>query len=94
MNSRYLLGLVALVAAVLLVLVFWGGPRVAHSGGQNLLVLCSQCPFPKDRQGAMSLMDANTGEIWIYSDAAMEGKENPLHWGRLALGQPVIRSTR
>jgi hypothetical protein len=37
-------------------------------------------------------MDGNTGEVWIYTDAAMEGKENPIHWGKLTLGQPVARA--
>jgi hypothetical protein len=36
-------------------------------------------------------MDSSSGEIWIYSDAAFEGKEKPIHWGKLTLGQPVAR---
>jgi hypothetical protein len=36
-------------------------------------------------------MDGNTGEIWMYNGAAMEGKANPIHWGKLVLGQPVAR---
>lgn len=95
MNSRYLLSLIALVAAVLLVLVFWGGPRITQGGAQNMVVLCSSCTYEGlPRRGHLVLMDANTGEIWIYSDAAMEGKGSPIHWGKLVLGQPVIRSTR
>jgi hypothetical protein len=43
------------------------------------------------RKGHLVLMDSSSGEIWIYSDAAFEGKEKPIHWGKLTLGQPVAR---
>jgi len=95
MKSRYLLTVVAFVAAVLLVLIFWGGPRVVQGAGQNIVVLCSSCTLKGlPETGHLVLMDANTGEVWIYSDAAMEGKTSPLHWGRLVLGQPVARTSR
>jgi hypothetical protein len=95
MKSRYLLTLIVLVAAVLLVLVFWGGPRAAQGSGQNLVVLCSSCSFPGlPQEGHLVLMDSSSGDIWIYSDAAIEGKQQPIHWGKLVLGQPIERSKR
>jgi hypothetical protein len=38
------------------------------------------------------LMDSESGEVWIYNDRAFEGKEQPIHWGKLTLGQPVVRA--
>ena len=90
MNSRYWLSLIALVAAVLLVLVFWSGPRSAQGAVSSFVVLSHG--GPPDISGGITLMDANTGDIWFYSGAALEGTAPPTHWGKLVLGQPVARS--
>jgi len=94
MNSRYLLA-IALVAVFLIALLFWNGPHSAQGAGQNILVLCSSCAYSGlPQEGHLVLMDSSTGEIWIYSDAAIAGKANPINWGKLALGQPVVRMGR
>jgi hypothetical protein len=91
MKFRYL-GLVAVVLAALGAFLFWNGPHHVQGLGQNAVVLCSSCTFQGlPHEGYLVLMDGNSGEIWLYSDAAMEGKENPMHWGKLVLGQPVAR---
>jgi hypothetical protein len=92
MKTRYL-GLIAVVVAVLGAFLFWNGPHSVQGLGQNTIVLCSSCTYSGLPQaGHLVLMDGNTGEVWIYTDAAMEGKENPIHWGKLTLGQPVARA--
>jgi hypothetical protein len=92
MKSRYL-SLAAIVIVVVAVFLFWNGPHTAHGSGQNIVVLCSSCTLEGLPQtGSLILMDENNGDIWIYSDAAMEGKEKPIQWGKLVMGQPVVRA--
>jgi len=91
MKSRYL-SLIAVAAIGLAVYLFCNGPHSVSGLGQNMVVLCSSCTYEElPRKGHLVLMDSSSGEIWIYSDAAFEGKEKPIHWGKLTLGQPVAR---
>lgn len=91
MKSRYL-SVIAIALVSLAVYLFWSGPHSASGFGQNIVVLCSSCSYEGlPREGHLVLMDSNSGDIWIYSDAAFEGKEKPIHWGKLTLGQPVAR---
>jgi len=87
--------LILIAAAVVLAIfgyLFWNGPHAVHGSGQNIVVLCSSCTYSGLAQtGHLVLMDGNSGEVWIYTDAAFEGKEKPIHWGKLTLGQPVAR---
>ena len=93
MKSRYL-GLIAVGLAALGAFLFWNGPHSVRGLGQNIVVLCSSCTYTglPQTEGHLVLMDGNTGEIWMYNGAAMEGKANPIHWGKLVLGQPVART--
>lgn len=85
----------ATLAAILViggVYLFWSGPHSVVASTQNIVVLCSSCSYKGLPQtGHLVLMDANSGEVWIYSDEAMEGKAKPIDWGKLVLGQPVNR---
>lgn len=73
--------------------LFWNGPHSAHGSGSNIVVLCSSCSYAGlPQEGHLVLLDANSGEIWIYSDKAIEGKDRPIRWGKLVLGQPVVRN--
>jgi hypothetical protein len=93
MKSRYL-SLIAVAAIGLAVYLFWNGPHRVSGSGQNIVVLCSSCSVEGVPNGGIFLMDANTGDVWIYTDAAFEGKVNPIHWGKLTLGQPIARLDR
>ncbi len=91
MKSR-LLSLIAIVGVALAVFLFWSGPHSVRGSGQNIVVLCPSCSFDGVPSGGyLALMDANSEEIWLYSDAAFEGKASPIRWGKLTLGQPVAR---
>lgn len=92
MKSRHLVVVLATAAMVLLWLVLFGGPRSAQGAAPNIVVLCSSCAYG-DASG-MALLDSSTGDVWIYSDRAWQGKAKPLYWGKLALGQPVVRGGR
>jgi hypothetical protein len=94
MSIRYVLGLIsAMVLGVILSMVV-SGSRVAHGAGSgSLVVLCSSCSYRGlPQQGHLVLMDTNTGDVWLYSDSAMSGTAKPIYWGRLVLGQPIVRS--
>ena len=89
-------GATPVAALVVLVgLLFWNGPHGVRGASQNIVVLCSSCTFEGlPREGHLVVMDGNSGDVWLYSDAAMEGKENPIHWGKLVLGQKLVRATQ
>jgi len=92
MKSRYL-SLAAIVIVLVAVFLFWNDPHSVRGSGQNIVVLCSSCTYEGLPQtGQLILMDSNNGDIWIYPDAAMEGKAKPIRWGKLVLGQPVVRA--
>jgi hypothetical protein len=94
MKMRHLIVIAAAVALAIFGFLFWNGPHAVHGSGQGIVVLCSSCTYSGLAQtGHLVLMDGNTGEVWIYTDAAMEGKENPIHWGKLVLGQKLVRVT-
>lgn len=72
-------------------------PLVAQTPGSlNLVVLCSSCLPPggsiardMDKVGQW-LLDLNTGDIWLYHTAAVQGRESPIYLGKLGrLGDPV-----
>ena len=92
MKSRYL-SLIAVAAIGLAVYLFWNGPhRVSRDPDRILLFSVLHAASKGAKSGGhLVLMDSSSGEIWIYSDAAFEGKEKPIHWGKLTLGQPVAR---
>jgi hypothetical protein len=92
MKSRY--SVVVLAAAVIVLLwgLLFGGPHSAQGAGPNVVVLCSACAYGEAR--GLALLDANTGDVWIYTDQAWEGKAKPFYWGKLALGQPLARGTK
>ena len=86
MKSRYL-DLIAVVLAALGAFLFWNGPHTVQGLGQNTVFLCSSCTYSGLPQtGHLILVAGNTEEVWIYTYAAMEGKENPIHWGKLVVG--------
>ena len=97
MRSRYL-SLAAIVIVLVAVFLFWNGPHSARGSGQNVVVLCSSCVYDKAGDGfgnpkvGIFLLDTDHGDIWVYPDSAMQGKTNPIHWGKLVLGQPVART--
>ena len=94
MSSR-LLSILTLTVCFLLALAVWSETHPTRAGGQSLVVLCSSCTLGGlPGEGHLVLMDANTGEIWIYPDAAIEGKAAPIRWGRLTLGQAVARPVK
>jgi len=62
--------------------------RAAAAGSPPPVVVCSSCSYPGVGVGTL-LLDPRTGDLWMYSDAAMVGTENPVHMGKLVLGQPV-----
>lgn len=69
--------------------------RAAQVSGKSVIVLCSSCSLSGlPERGHLFLMDSETGEIWVYSDEALEGKAKPVHWGRLVLGQSVVRTNQ
>jgi hypothetical protein len=82
-----------LVIGVVIGLVLWHdySGKVSASTS-NVVVLCSSCLVPgMPGGGSLILLDQSTGDVWVYSDAAMEGTANPVRWGRLSLGKPVVR---
>jgi len=90
MNSRYLALLVVLLAVAVLWLLFRGGPQV-EGASQKVVVLCSSCSYGP--ASGLALLDTDTGDVWIYTDEAWMGKAKPFHWGRLVLGETMVRAT-
>jgi hypothetical protein len=67
--------------------------RASAATAQDIVVMCPSCSFPGLPEGGhMVLMDRTTGDIWIYTDNAMAGNVAPIKWGRLTLGNPVVRN--
>ncbi len=94
MPSTKLVRVVLVLAAI--VLAFVVGSRVqtrASAAVTNFVVLCPSCSVPGSPSG-LWLLDTNTGDIWIYSDAVLAGQGRPVNWGQLRLGQPVVRTGR
>jgi hypothetical protein len=80
------------VVALISVFMISRGSTTSSASSTNLVVLCTSCSLKGlPQQGHLILLDASTGDIWIYSDQAMEGTTKPIHWGKLTLGQPVTR---
>jgi len=80
--------LVGLVAGLVITLALWRGPKTASASGQSMVVLCDGCEFAGS---GLVFLDTNTDNVWIYSAAAMAGNAKPVLWGKLTLGQPVVR---
>ena len=94
MSSRFL-SILTLTLCFFLALVVWSETHTTRAGGQSIVVLCSSCTYSGlPEEGHLVLMDANTGEIWAYADAALEGRAAPIRWGRLTLGQAVDRTVK
>ncbi len=85
--------LLGLVAGLGITLALWRGPATASADAGSMVVLCSRCTYPGlQGEGRLVLMNSNNGEVWVYSDAAMAGMGEPIDWGTLILGHPVVRS--
>jgi hypothetical protein len=68
-------------------------PKGVSASGADVVVICSSCAYPGlPREGHLVLMDKSSGDIWMYNDKAIAGQAQPIKWGRLVLGQPVVRS--
>lgn len=84
-----IVGLVMIAAGVI------SFSRSAAAATGTVVVLCSSCSYPGlPQEGHLVLLDQATGDVWIYSDAAMAGTAKPILWGRLTLGQPVRRAAK
>ena len=94
MKMRTLILIAAAVLFAIAGFLFWNGPHAVRGSGQSVVVLCSSCSFEgiPGGSGYLVLMDSNSGDVWLYSDGAMEGKENPIRWGKLVLGQKLVRT--
>jgi hypothetical protein len=91
--TKVLLAVIALALLVVACRPLVRPERVAASQPE-VLVLCSMCmsmssgPMP----AGLLLMDKNTGDVWIYTDAALAGTQPPIKWGHLTLGKPIARN--
>ena len=70
-----------------------GASAQSPGGPGNVVVVCSSCAFKgMPQEGHIVLMDARTGDIWAYSDAAVSGTAKPIYVGTLtAVGQPIMK---